>query len=58
MWPQKRKILTSKIAPRINNNHSLYTCKIKNCVTCVENFILNLSGHKLTVLLTNTLDTL
>lgn len=30
-------------------HHSLYTCKIINCVTCAENFILNLSNHTLSV---------
>ena len=30
-------------------HHSLYTCKIKNCVTCAENFIVNLSSHVLSV---------
>lgn len=29
--------------------HDLYNCKINNCILCAENFILNLSGHILTV---------
>ena len=33
----------------IQYKHTIYTCKITNCVTCAENFILNLSDHELTV---------
>ena len=31
----------------IINEHNMYKCKVINCVTCAENFILNLSGHVL-----------
>ena len=54
--PRKRTILTSKASRRaakrnyIFYHHSLYLCKIKNCVTCAENFIVNLSSHELSVL--------
>jgi len=42
---------TRRIARRqyITYNHSIYTCKIKNCVTCADNFIVNLSDHNLSV---------
>ena len=31
----------------IKHNHPLYTCYVKNCIKCAENFILNLSGYVL-----------
>ena len=31
-------------------NHTIITCCIQNCVTCAENFIVNLSAYELSVL--------
>ena len=55
MWERSLKKLDSKSRRRaakkhcININHDLYTCKIKNCVSCVENYIVNLSDYELSI---------